>query len=112
LNSFSDRKLNTTQGLSSVRRQLSSLDSLDFEIRKPAFLVLVLALESQDLFFKEPVRKLTAQSPSSSNYLNSLLSLQKHSFAGHWWLTPVILATLEAVIRRITVQSQPRENRS
>jgi hypothetical protein len=26
--------------------------------------------------------------------------------AGHWWLTPVILATQEAEIRRISVQSQ------
>jgi hypothetical protein len=26
--------------------------------------------------------------------------------AGHWWLTPVILATQEAKIRRISVQSQ------
>jgi hypothetical protein len=27
----------------------------------------------------------------------------------HWWLTSVILATPEAEIRRIVVQSQPRE---
>jgi hypothetical protein len=27
--------------------------------------------------------------------------------AGHWWLTPVILATQEAEIRRIASQSQP-----
>jgi hypothetical protein len=27
--------------------------------------------------------------------------------ARHWWLTPIILATHEAEIRRITVQSQP-----
>jgi hypothetical protein len=27
--------------------------------------------------------------------------------AGHWWLTPVILATLEAEIRRMLVRSQP-----
>jgi hypothetical protein len=26
---------------------------------------------------------------------------------GHWWLTPVILTTQEAEIRRIEVQSQP-----
>jgi hypothetical protein len=29
--------------------------------------------------------------------------------AGGQWLTPVILATQEAVIRRIVVQSQPRQ---
>jgi hypothetical protein len=29
--------------------------------------------------------------------------------AGHQWLTPVILATQEAEIKRITVRSQPRE---
>jgi hypothetical protein len=27
--------------------------------------------------------------------------------AGYWWLTPVILATQEAEIRRISVQSHP-----
>jgi hypothetical protein len=27
--------------------------------------------------------------------------------ARHWWLTPVILTTQEAEIRRIEVQSQP-----
>jgi hypothetical protein len=29
--------------------------------------------------------------------------------AGCWWLTPVILATQEGEIRRIKIQSQPRE---
>jgi hypothetical protein len=29
--------------------------------------------------------------------------------ARRWWLTPVILATQEAEIRRITVRSQPRQ---
>jgi hypothetical protein len=33
---------------------------------------------------------------------------KKRSGAGHWWFTPVILATWEAEIRNITVQSQPR----
>jgi hypothetical protein len=29
--------------------------------------------------------------------------------ARHWWLTPVILPTEEAEIRRMMVQSQPRQ---
>jgi hypothetical protein len=32
--------------------------------------------------------------------------------ARYWWLVPAILATLEAKIRRITVQSQPWANNS
>jgi hypothetical protein len=34
-------------------------------------------------------------------------SFKKQTWAGHQWLTPIILATQEAEIRRITVQSQP-----
>jgi hypothetical protein len=36
------------------------------------------------------------------------LITKKILLAGRRWLTPVILATQEAEIRRITVQSQPR----
>jgi hypothetical protein len=32
---------------------------------------------------------------------------KKKVLAGHWWLTSVILATQEAEISRIEVQSQP-----
>jgi hypothetical protein len=35
---------------------------------------------------------------------------EKPKGAGRWWLTPVILTTQEAEIRRIIVQSQPRAN--
>jgi hypothetical protein len=34
---------------------------------------------------------------------------ERKYLTGHWWLTPVILATQEAEIRRIMVQSQPRQ---
>jgi hypothetical protein len=35
--------------------------------------------------------------------------IQNYTQARHWWLTPVILAIQEAVIRRIVVPSQPRQ---
>jgi hypothetical protein len=36
-------------------------------------------------------------------------NVEKHVFTGHRWLTPVILAIQEVGIRRIAVQSQPRQ---
>jgi hypothetical protein len=35
--------------------------------------------------------------------------VKKCILAGHWWLTPVILATWEADIRRIMVQGHPKQ---
>jgi hypothetical protein len=35
--------------------------------------------------------------------------IRKQYYARYRWLTPVILATQEAEIRRIEIQSQPRE---
>jgi hypothetical protein len=40
---------------------------------------------------------------------SSVYVFKKESSAGCWWHTPVILATQKAEIRRITVQSQPRQ---
>jgi hypothetical protein len=34
-------------------------------------------------------------------------TVRKHSLYWHWWLAPIILATQEAEIRRITVPSHP-----
>jgi hypothetical protein len=36
-------------------------------------------------------------------------NLNAHSIPGHQWLTPVILTTQEAEIRRMAIQSQPRQ---
>jgi hypothetical protein len=38
-----------------------------------------------------------------------MISLKISSLTRCWWLMPVILATLEAEVRRITVQGQPRQ---
>jgi hypothetical protein len=38
-------------------------------------------------------------------------TFKKHLRVRRWWLTPVILATQEAEIRRISIQSQPLINK-
>jgi hypothetical protein len=40
---------------------------------------------------------------------HEMMSHQNCNPTGHQWLTPVFLATQEAEIRRIMVQSQPRQ---
>jgi hypothetical protein len=50
--------------------------------------------------------------PSRSFYLKGRFMAciyLKNKLARHWWLTPIILVTWEAEIRRIAVQSQPRQ---
>jgi hypothetical protein len=42
-----------------------------------------------------------------NTYVGLFLPKQKHWESQCWWLTPIILATQEAEIRRITVQCQP-----
>jgi hypothetical protein len=39
----------------------------------------------------------------------ALVRIKAHITARCWWLTPVILATWEAEVRRIEVQSQPEQ---
>jgi hypothetical protein len=38
-----------------------------------------------------------------------MLSQENKKIAGHWWLTLLNVATQEAEIRRIEVQSQPQQ---
>jgi hypothetical protein len=42
-----------------------------------------------------------------NGFVNELSDLSTPPIARCWWLTPVILATQEAEIRRTVVQSQP-----
>jgi hypothetical protein len=55
---------------------------------------------------KKKVRKRTEKWHKKSQRIN--LKIKNQSLVGHQWLTPEILATQEAEIRRITVQSQPQ----
>jgi hypothetical protein len=48
-------------------------------------------------------------SAKAKSQQDSISTYKMLGTAGHWRLRPVILATKEAEIRRITVQSQPRQ---
>jgi hypothetical protein len=48
------------------------------------------------------------RSPGTSKSLAQSYS-SKDIKAEHWWLTPIILATQKVEIRRIVVQSQPKQ---
>jgi hypothetical protein len=47
-----------------------------------------------------------------SCFKKSKNNLKRVSRGRHWWLTPEIIGTQEAEIRRITIQSQPQANSS
>jgi hypothetical protein len=47
------------------------------------------------------------QSHSFSHHILIIATMKVKKKARRWWLTPAILATQEAEIRRIMVQSQP-----
>jgi hypothetical protein len=53
--------------------------------------------------------RFTALSAQHTISATSQYPLQKGKATGCLWLTPAILATQEAEIRRVTVQSQPRQ---
>jgi hypothetical protein len=42
---------------------------------------------------------------SQPGYIARLPELKKKNLAAHWWFRPIILATQEAEMRKITVQS-------
>jgi hypothetical protein len=50
--------------------------------------------------------------PKKTNYILIKKKKRKEKEARHWWLMPIIPATQEAEIRRITVQSQTPGNSS